>query len=161
MLFLEIYLFFLNPMNRNLKSTARAKTKLEPRGLLPSLIIILPSPQILVATTRFETSDGKIVCLDSRVVVPGATTKDGQLQPSSIDVNVTADQPGPDYNIPACTDPCKFTIPGFKGTDKFEGFYGISKNPMTGGNLGSVPMVTADDLKMLKMQFVLKLSTKK
>ncbi|MCX6811088.1 MAG: hypothetical protein NT039_00075, partial [Candidatus Berkelbacteria bacterium] len=106
------------------------------------------APQILIATTRFETPDGKIFHLDSRIVIPGATMKNGKLEPSSIDVNVTADKPGPEYNIPACNNNCKFTIPAWKEIPKlFNGFYGISNKLMTGGSLGSVPMVTAEDLK--------------
>ena len=138
---------FPESYEQEFQSTGQGKDEVRAKGVITIINNYSSSPQILVATTRFETSDGKIFRLDSRVVIPGASSKDGKLQPSSIDVNVTADKPGPDYNISACTDSCKFTIPGFKGTDKFEGFYGISSKPMTGGSLGSVPMVTADDLK--------------
>ncbi|NMB92510.1 MAG: hypothetical protein GYA31_02720 [Parcubacteria group bacterium] len=110
---------FTESDEQEFKSTGQGKDESKAKGVITIINNYSTSPQILVATTRFETSDGKIFRLDSRIVIPGATTKDGVLQPASIDVNVTADQPGPDYNIPACTEPCKFTIPGFKGTDKF------------------------------------------
>jgi len=100
-------------------------------------------PQILVATTRLETSDGKIFRLDSRTVIPGGTMKEGKLVPGSIDVNVTSDQGGTDYNI----GPSKFTIPGFKGTSKYDKFYGESKNSMIGGSSSDAKVVTQDDLK--------------
>jgi len=140
---------FIFPENeeKEFKSTGQAKDEQQAKGIITIINNFSSSPQILVATTRFEAPDGKIFRLDSRIVIPGATMKDGQLEPSSIDVNVTADKPGPEYNIPGCSDNCKFTIPGFKGTPKFDGFYGISNKPMTGGSLGSVPMVTAEDLK--------------
>jgi len=140
---------FIFPENaeQDFKSTGQGKDERKAKGVITIVNNYSPLSQILVANTRFQTSDGKIFRLDSRIAIPGATTQDGKLVPSSIDANVTADQPGPDYNIPACLDKCKFTIPGFQGTPKFDGFYGQSKNPMTGGSLGSVPMITADDIK--------------
>jgi len=140
---------FIFPENdeKEFKSTGQGKDEQQAKGIITIINNFSSAPQILVATTRFETPDGKIFRLDSRIVIPGAAMKDGKLEPSSIDVNVTADKPGPEYNIPSCNDNCKFTIPGFKGIPKFDGFYGISNKPMAGGSLGSVPMVTAEDLK--------------
>jgi len=129
-------------------STGQGKDERNAKGIITIYNNYSTSPQILVAITRFETPDHKIFRLDSRIVIPGATTKNGELIPSSIDVKVTADKSGPDYNIEACNLPdCKFTIPGFEGTSKFEGFYGVSTKPMTGGALASVPLVTSEDLK--------------
>lgn len=131
-------------------STGQGKDERKAKGIITIYNNYSTSPQILVAITRFETPDHKIFRLDSRIVIPGATTKNGELVPSTIDVKVTADKSGPDYNIEACNLPdCKFTIPGFKddGTSKFDGFYGISTKPMAGGALASVPLVTSEDLK--------------
>lgn len=129
-------------------STGQGKDERKAKGIITIYNNYSTSPQILVATTRFETPDHKIFRLDSRIVVPGATTKNGELVPSTIDVKVTADKPGPDYNIDACNLPdCKFTIPGFEGTPKFNGFYGVSTKKMTGGAFASVPLVTAEDFK--------------
>ena len=140
---------FIFPENdeKEFKSTGQGKDEQQAKGIITIINNFSSAPQILVATTRFEAPDGKIFRLDSRIVIPGAAMKDGKLEPSSIDVNVTAATSGPEYNIIACNDNCKFTIPGFKGTPKFDGFYGISNKPMAGGSLGSVPMVTAKDLK--------------
>jgi len=60
------------------------------------------APQKLIATTRFETPDGKIYRIKDAVTVPGA---------GSVEATVYADQPGEEYNI----DLTDFTIPGFKG----------------------------------------------
>lgn len=129
-------------------STGQGKDERNAKGIITIYNNYSTSPQILVATTRFETPDHKIFRLDSRIVIPGATTKNGELIPSTIDVKVTADKSGPDYNIEACNLPdCKFTIPGFEGTSNFEGFYGVSTKPMTGGAFASVPLVTSEDLK--------------
>ena len=129
-------------------STGQGKDERKAKGIITIYNNYSTSPQILVATTRFETPDHKIFRLDSRIVIPGATTKNGELVPSMIDVKVTADKSGPDYNIEACNLPdCQFTIPGFEGTSKFKGFYGISTKVMTGGAFASVPLVTSEDLK--------------
>lgn len=105
------------------------------------------SPQVLVATTRFETPDGKIFRLDKRVTVPGGKKIGQVFEPGSIEAEVTADQPGPAYNI----DPVDhFTIPGFKGTDKYEKFYATSLQPMSGGSSGEVPIATTQDIDLAK-----------
>ena len=106
-------------------------------------------PQALVANTRLSTPDGKIFRINSRVVIPGATKENGNLVPGSIEVEVTADQPGPDYNIDPCNDKnnCHFSIVGFQGTDKYDKFYAYSYEKMAGGTYGTIPMVVEDDLK--------------
>ncbi|MDD5710626.1 MAG: hypothetical protein PHV43_00790 [Candidatus Colwellbacteria bacterium] len=101
-------------------------------------------PQALVKSTRFETPEGYIYRLDQGVTVPGATSEGGVLVPSSMEAAVTADQPGDKYNI----DPvAKFTIPGFRGSSKFEGFYGESKEAMRGGSTGEVEVATDEDIE--------------
>jgi hypothetical protein len=134
--------------NQEFSSTGQGKDERKAKGIITIYNNYSTSPQILVATTRFETPDHKIFRLDSRIVIPGATTKNGEIVPSTIDVKVTADKSGPDYNIEACNLPdCKFTIPGFEGAPKFDGFYGISTKAMTEGTLASVSLITLEDLK--------------
>lgn len=139
---------FKESASKDFNSTGKGKDERKATGVVTLINNYSTSPQVLVATTRLSTPDGKIFRLDSRTVIPAATTENGKLVPSSIDVKVTADQPGPEYNIGPCQLPdCKFTIVGFKGTAKYEGFYGISKNPMTGGASSAMPMVTAEDIR--------------
>ncbi len=101
------------------------------------------SDQTLVATTRFESPDGKIFRIPKTITVPGAKIEEGRIIASSIDVEVIADQPGDDYNI----GPADFTIPGFKGGPKFASFYGKSKESMSGGSIEKVKVVLAEDLE--------------
>jgi len=93
--------------------------------------------QRLIINTRLETPEGLIYRITQSIVVPGQTTKNGKVVPGSIEAKVVADNVGPKYNI-GLTD---FTIPGFKGTPKFETFYARSKTPMTGGFVGTVKVV--------------------
>jgi len=111
----NLFIFSEND-EKEFKSTGQGKDEQMAKGIITIINNFSSAPQILVANTRFETPDGKIFRLDSRIVIPGATMKNGKLEPSSIDVNVTAATSGPEYNIIACNDNCKFTIPGFKGT---------------------------------------------
>ncbi len=96
------------------------------------------SSQALVATTRLETSDGKIYRINKQVTVPGFTTSGTVVTPGSVEVSVTADQAGEKYNI----GPSDFTIPGFAGSAKFSKFYARSKGSMTGGSTGVMHMIS-------------------
>lgn len=83
-------------------------------------------PQKLIKNTRFESSSGKIFRITESISVPGKTSSG----PGSVKVKVSADSIGADYNI--AED--KFTIPGFKGSDRYGKFYGKSDSPMSGGS---------------------------
>jgi hypothetical protein len=89
--------------------------------------------QRLITNTRFETPDGLIYRIGEPVVVPGQRTVEGKTVPGSIEATVYADEPGESYNI-NLTD---FTIPGFKGSPRYDGFYARSMTPMTGGFIGT------------------------
>lgn len=91
------------------------------------------SEQRLITNTRFETPEGLIYRIDGPIVVPGQRTVEGEVVPGSIEVTVYADEPGTSYNI-GLTD---FTIPGFEGSPRFDGFYARSKTPMSGGFVGT------------------------
>ncbi len=86
--------------------------------------------QILVATTRLESPDGKIFRIVKNIVVPGTTVIGGSTQPGAIEVDIVADQPGDDYNI----EPSRFTIPGFSSSPKFDKFYAKSSVAFSGGS---------------------------
>lgn len=101
------------------------------------------NPQTLVANTRFETPDGKIFRITGQVVVPGGTKTGGTLTPGSVEANVVADEAGESYNIGPVS---RFTIPGFKGSPRYEGFYATSTLAMSGGFVGETKKPTATDI---------------
>jgi len=82
--------------------------------------------QKLVAQTRFETKDGKIFRIKNSVIIPGAKMSGTKLVPSSIKVEVISDAAGEEYQI----GPSYFTIPGFRGSSKYAGFYAESTESM-------------------------------
>jgi len=98
-------------------------------------------PQELIATTRFQTSDGLIFRIPEDITVPGNTVQGDKTIPGKIETQVIADKAGSEYNISAS----KFTIPGFQGTPRFTAFSGESTAPMTGGFVGTVKTVSDDE----------------
>lgn len=106
------------------------------------------SPQALVEKTRFVSESGKVFRLTKSITVPGAKIQEGKIVASSIEAEVTADQPGPDYNVV----PGRFTIPGFQGTPKYAAFYGQSKSAMSGGASGLMRVVTQSDYDNAKKE---------
>ncbi len=96
--------------------------------------------QKLVKNTRFEAPNGIIFRITDSVVVPGK--KNGI--PGSVVAKVTADSFGENYNI----KPSKFTIPGFKNSPRFDGFYAESKVAMTGGADGDRYVVSSDAIAL-------------
>jgi hypothetical protein len=107
--------------------------------------------QKLIKGTRFSTAAGKIFRIEEGVTVPG---KSGTT-PGSVTARVVADTEGEGYNIP----PSKFTIPGFKGSPKYNNFYAESKSAMTGGTSGKSAEVS--DLDMEKGKETLKQNIEK
>jgi len=104
--------------------------------------------QPLVATTRFETSDGKIYRLVESVTIPGARTEGGNRVPGKIEARVIADVIGAASNITTAT----FTIPGFKGGPKYAAITAETKGTFVGGGEGSdaVLSVSASDLELAR-----------
>jgi hypothetical protein len=100
------------------------------------------SPQVLIARTRFVSADGELFRTPTRITIPGGHYEEGKFVPGYLDVQVKADQPGPEYNI----DPSTFSIPGFAGTARYTKFYGKSFQAMTGGLSEETPQVTQEDL---------------
>lgn len=105
--------------------------------------------QKLIKNTRFESSAGKIYRINDSVVVPG---KNGNT-PGEVEVTLYADSTGSDYNIISSD----FTIPGFKGTPRYDGFYAKSKAAFTGGSSGTKSLVSLADINAAKDALALEL----
>lgn len=100
------------------------------------------SSQPLLVNTRFVSAEGKLFRSPNRVVVPGASYEGEKLAPGFVDIEVVADEPGPEYNI----GPSTFSLPGFVGTPKYTAFYGKSTSSMAGGMRTEIRRVTQEDL---------------
>lgn len=104
--------------------------------------------QTLIATTRFEATNGKVYRIKDGIKIPGKKTVNGQVQPGSIEVTVYADEPGEAYNQ-GLTD---FTVPGLKGDARYSTIYARSKTAMTGGFVGKAKVVSEENLTKAKAE---------
>jgi len=123
------------------QSSGKVLKEEKAKGILRVYNAYSTSPQILVATTRFVSAEGKVFRTPVMVTVPGGAYEGGKLVPGEIDIEVVADQPGPDYN----TGSSIFSIPGFAGTDRYTKFYGRSFEAMTGGLREERAVATKED----------------
>ncbi|TSC74200.1 MAG: Uncharacterized protein G01um101444_366 [Parcubacteria group bacterium Gr01-1014_44] len=140
------FLAFRADVSKDFPSTGEEELVRKARGELTVFNNFNSDPQGLRATTRFESSKGLIFRTPRAIIVPGAKLVNGKLVPGSMTVEVIADKPGQEYNINAD----RFTIPGFAGTPKFEGFYAESSQPMSGGMIGLSKVVTEKDFNSAK-----------
>lgn len=92
--------------------------------------------QRLINNTRFEANNGKIYRINSSVIIPGLKKIDGKTIPGSIEAIVYADQAGEDYNLKLADLTGDFKIPGFKGDQRYLGFYARLKEDIQGGFVG-------------------------
>ncbi|MES3005510.1 MAG: baseplate J/gp47 family protein [Patescibacteria group bacterium] len=93
--------------------------------------------QLLIATTRFQSTDGLIFRLNKNVTIPAK---------KNLTVDVTADQAGEKYNI----GPRTFSLPALAGTAKAKTVYGKSSVSMAGGLISNVPKASSGDLSTAK-----------
>lgn len=130
-------------------ATGRKQVERKARGTITIVNAFSSTPQPLVASTRFETPDGKVFRLVRGVTVPGARVDGGTIEPASVDAEAVADVSGTAYNIGPVD---RLTIPGFAGTPKFVGFYATSKTAMAGGAQGEMAVPTAEDTRKAKAE---------
>lgn len=133
-------------ISQDFPATGKSQKETRAEGIIRVYNNYSTSPQILVANTRFISSEGKLFRSLEKVVVPGGVYEGGKFQPGYIDVKVRAAEPGEEYNI----GPSTFSIPGFAGTPKYTGFYGKSFEPMKGGSKGEFAQVTESDIQNAK-----------
>ncbi len=142
---------FVQKKNVELKFPATGRKQVEKKaaGKITVYNAYSSDPQPLVINTRFLTPDDKLFRLVKGITVPGAKIVEGKIVPSSIEADIVADQAGPEYNI----GPVKlFTIPGLKGTPKYQAFYGESKEAMSGGYIGEMAYPTEQDISAAKAE---------
>ena len=131
-------------LEENFQSTGERDVAQKAKGKITVYNEYGTAPQVLIATTRFESPSGFIFRTLKTITVPGMTIKNGVTVPGKIEVEVIADKAGEIYNIASG----KFTIPAFKekgDMGKFEKYYGVSTEQMKGGIIGKAKVVTSED----------------
>lgn len=127
---------------REFITTTRKIVQQKASGIIKVYNEFSSDPQPIVASTRFETPDGKIYRIAENVTIPGAKIEEGKVIPSTIELRVFADRAGDGYNM---KDLVNFTIPGFKGGAKYKKIYAQSKTPMEGGLKDEIMVVGDTD----------------
>lgn len=130
-------------VNQTFPATGEKEVAQKARGKLTVYNAYGTTPQVLIATTRFE-KDGLIFRTLKTITVPGTKVANGEITPGSVNVEVVADKAGESYNISAG----KFTITAFKekgDTGRYEKIYAESSEPMKGGLSGRAKVVTESD----------------
>jgi|GEM_PF-3394746 len=135
-------------------SGARQEVAIRARGFINIYNAYSAASQKLVAQTRFETKDGKIFRIQKSVIVPGAKVSGNKLTPSVVRAEVAAEEPGEEYNI----GPSFFTIPGFKESPKYAGFYAKSVEPMVSSKGSATIVLTPEVLELKKKELLQELA---
>ncbi len=97
--------------------------------------------QRLIRNTRFEAKEMRgpdneplIYRIRDSVDVPGMSTNAaGESVPGTVTVRVYADAPGETYNV----EQAEFSIPGFRGSGRYDAFYARTATPIDGGFAGT------------------------
>lgn len=137
-------LLFAKTITKQFAATGKDSSAQKARGTVRITNAFGTSPQPLVAGTRLATSGGVLFRLVKSVTVPGAVSAQGKLTPQFIDAEAVADSAGEEGNLSGAV---ALTIPGFKGTPKYEGFSAVAPRGFAGGSRGAASVVTKDDLK--------------
>ena len=114
------------------------------------------APQTLVATTRFISEDGKLFRSVRRESIPGGHYEGGKLVPGYRDIDVSAAEAGPEYNI----EPSNFSVPGLAGSPLFTAIYGESQEAMAGGTMSNVAVVSEEDVESARATLIAELKDK-
>jgi len=102
--------------------------------------------QSLIKNTRFLSVPGELTYrADEAFTIPAN---------GYVDIAVTADKAGTEYNIDSAT----FSIPGLFGTNIYSSIYAETISPLEGGEDSQIKIVTADDVSSSKEDFEKKYS---
>lgn len=123
-------------------ATGQSTVQTKARGTITVYNEHANTPQRFVATTRFQTSDGKVYRTPVAITVPGFTMQAGKKVPGSVAIEVVADGVGPSYNISSGT----LNLPGLKSDPRYETVYAKVTSPITGGAQGVQPTVSQTDV---------------
>ncbi len=128
-----------NSLNQNIPATKGPPIQTKAKGVVVLYNNYSTTSQTLVAGTRLTGPNGLIYKTTSTTSIPGK-----KPVPAGTTVNIIADQAGENYNLKATDAKENFTLPGFKGTPKYAGFYGRLKMDLTGGFSGNRISIDTD-----------------
>lgn len=122
-------------------------TETRTKGVVTIFNTYSATPQTLVAGTRIQDTKGRVYRIDYQVSVPGYKMVGTTKKAGSVDVRVTAQAPGPEYNMSLSDLTGDFKLPGYIGSPKYTGFYARLKTALAGGASGRKVTVDPSDLE--------------
>lgn len=132
-------------VKKNLAATGKKNLGQKARGIVTVYNKFSSAPQLLVASTRFVSADGKLFRSIKDITVPGAKVEEGITIPGKIDIEVEADVEGEEYNV----GPSHFVIPGL-ASYKQDDIFGESKENFFGGKSLEITVVSKEDIENAK-----------
>ncbi|MFH1508950.1 MAG: hypothetical protein ABIE68_02190 [bacterium] len=130
---------------KEFSATNKTNLEIKAKGTITVTNSYSSDPQVLVAGTRFVSTDNKQFNLIADTTIPGAAIRVGKTIAGTKNVEVEASEPGEDYNI----EPTSFTIPGLDET-KQSTIVGSSTKAFSGGEVREALLVSANDLEKAK-----------
>ncbi len=100
--------------------------------------------QKIIAGTRLSNSKGLIYRTLSSINIPGKKIVSGKIVPGNIEIGIVADQAGENYNLKLSDLLGDFKIIAYKGTAKYDGFYGRLKTDLNGGFSGNKKIISQE-----------------
>jgi len=139
-------------VSREVEATEAKKVDLKASGKITIYNNYNTLSQRLIKNTRFESVSGKIYRITDSVTVPGQKKVDGKLIPGSVTASVLADNVGEAFNLKLADLQGDFTIPGFKGSPRYNTFYARLATDITGGFSGLTKQISADTQKTVEAE---------
>jgi hypothetical protein len=130
----------------SVKSTGNKYVERKSTGKLTVYNEYSKEPVKIISNTRFRSKEGQIFRSYASFYVPGMKTVGGISEPGTVEISVSADQAGAEYNI----GPSDFSLPGLAGSPMATAVYAKSAAPMSGGFKGDAPVIGDEDLKVAK-----------
>ncbi|MCD6085455.1 hypothetical protein J7J41_00460 [bacterium] len=137
---------FERVFEKSFKTTGKKKIETFAKGKVKIYNAFSSAPQILVKNTRFlGEKSNKLFYLTKRVVVPGAKVIEGKIVPSSLEAEIIAQKPGPEFNIGSD----KFWLPAFKerGSPRYYKVWAETIQEIKGGESKEISIATEKDIE--------------
>lgn len=137
----ELIFFEDDTESKTYDATTDKDVSTKARGQVTVFNSFSSSAQPLVASTRFQSGDGRVYRLVGDASIPGASIESGQAIPGQGTVTVEAEDPGSEFNI----ESGGLIIPGLTPA-KQKDIYGEILKPIVGGEEKTLRVVGQEDI---------------
>ncbi len=123
--------------NKSIPATDGPLVQTKAKGTVTLFNSFSSTTQKIVAGTRLTNTSGLVYKTLSTVTIPGKKILQGKVVFGSVVVGIIAEQAGANYNIKPLDLTGDFKFLGYKGTTKYDGFFGRIKADIVGGFSGN------------------------